>query len=106
MLDAAAPFAPNSTLPQAITPYEDRKPFTVGPFTITPYLMDYSAYDAYALLAEAEGRRLFHSGDFRGHGRKAKAFERFIANPPANIDVMLMEGTTIGRDEPHRPSKM
>lgn len=29
-----------------------------------------------------------------------KAFEHFIANPPAKIDVMLMEGTTIGRDEP------
>lgn len=100
LLDAAAPFAPNSALPQAITPYEDRKPFTVGPFTITPYLMDHSAYDAYSLLVEADGKRLFYTGDFRGHGRKAKAFERFIAGPPANIDVMLMEGTTIGRDEP------
>jgi len=100
LLDAAAPFAPNSALPQAIMPYDDRKPFTVGPFTITPYLMDHSAYDAYALLVEADGKRLFYTGDFRGHGRKAKAFERFVANPPANIDVMLMEGTTIGRDEP------
>jgi ribonuclease J len=100
LLDAAAPFAPNSSMPQAITPYEDRKPFTVGPFTITPYLMDHSAYDAYALLVEADGKRLFYTGDFRGHGRRVKAFERFIANPPANIDVMLMEGTTIGRDEP------
>lgn len=100
LLDAAAPFAPNSTLPQAITPYEDRKPFKVGPFSITPYLMDHSAYDANALLVEADGKRLFYTGDFRGHGRKAKAFERFIANPPADIDVMLMEGTTIGRDEP------
>lgn len=100
ILDAASPFAPNSALPQAITPYDDRKPFIIGPFTITPYLMDHSAYDAYALLVEAEGKRLFYTGDFRGHGRKAKAFERFVANPPANIDVMLMEGTTIGRDEP------
>ncbi|HEY0960136.1 MAG TPA: MBL fold metallo-hydrolase [Novosphingobium sp.] len=100
LLDAAAPFAPNSALPQAITPYEDRKPFTVGPFTITPYLMDHSAYDAYALLVEADGKRLFYTGDFRGHGRKAKTFERFIANPPSDIDVMLMEGTTIGRDDP------
>lgn len=100
LMDAAAPFAPNSSMPQAITPYDDRKPFTVGSFNITPYLMDHSAYDAYALLVEAEGKRLFYTGDFRGHGRKAEAFERFIANPPANIDVMLMEGTTIGRDEP------
>ena len=100
LLDAASPFAPNSALPQAISPYDDRTPFSVGPFTITPFLMDHSAYDAYALLVEAEGKRLFYSGDFRGHGRKAKVFDRFIANPPANIDVMLMEGTTIGRAEP------
>lgn len=100
LLDAASPFAPNSALPQAISPYDDRMPFSVGPFTITPFLMDHSAYDAYALLVEAEGKRLFYSGDFRGHGRKAKVFDRFIANPPANIDVMLMEGTTIGRAEP------
>jgi len=100
LLDAAAPFAPHSALPQAVTPFDDRKPFKVGPFTITPYLMDHSAYDAHALLVEAGGKRLFYTGDFRGHGRKANAFESFIANPPVNIDVMLMEGTTIGRDDP------
>ena len=37
------------------------------------------------------------SGDFRGHGRKAVLFERTIERPPPNIDVLLMEGATIGR---------
>lgn len=40
---------------------------------------------------------LFYSGDFRGHGRKRKLFEAMVANPPGDIDVLLMEGTTIGR---------
>ena len=46
---------------------------------------------------EAAGRRVFYSGDFRGHGRKRKLFEAMVANPPEDIDILLMEGTTIGR---------
>ena len=56
----------------------DRQPLVVGPFTITPFLVDHSAFDAYALLVEADGRRLFYSGDFRAHGRKAELFERLL----------------------------
>jgi len=72
-------------------------PIEVGPFNITPFLIDHSGYDAYSLLIEAEGKRLFYSGDFRAHGRKASLTERLIANPPGNIDVLLLEGTSLGR---------
>ena len=51
---------------------KNRTPVVLGPFTLTPYLVDHSAYDAYALLVEADGQRLFYSGDFRGHGRKRR----------------------------------
>jgi ribonuclease J len=54
--------------------FESGKTFTIGDFEITPYLMDHSAFDAYAFLVKAEGGTLFYSGDFRTHGRKAKAF--------------------------------
>lgn len=60
--------------------------------------MDHSAYDAYAVLVEADDKRVFYSGDFRGHGRKRKVFDVFLATPPSNIDVLLMEGSTLGRD--------
>lgn len=73
----------------------DRVPFVLGPFTITPYLVDHSAYDAYALLVEAGGERLFYSGDIRAHGRKADLFERLLADPPRDIDVLLLEGTNV-----------
>ncbi|HEV2079104.1 MAG TPA: MBL fold metallo-hydrolase [Allosphingosinicella sp.] len=99
LLEAAAPFTRSSTLPQTVSPYRGGQPFVVGPFGITPYLMDHSAYDSHALLVEAHGRRLFYSGDFRGHGRKAAVFERFLKHPPRDIDLLLMEGTTLGRDE-------
>jgi ribonuclease J len=72
-----------------------RGPFDVGPFTLTPYLNDHSAFDAYSVLVEADGHRLFYSGDIRGHGRKAGIFEELLRKPPGNIDVLLMEGTNI-----------
>ena len=71
-------------------------PFTIGDFTITSYLMDHSAFGASSLLIECEGKKIFYTGDFRGHGRKAKLFEKLIANPIPGIDCLLMEGTTMG----------
>ena len=77
-----------------------RKPMQVGPFTVTPYQVDHSAYDAYALLIEADGRRLFYSGDFRMHGRKARVMEALMSRPPKDIDALLVEGSSFGRMEP------
>ena len=66
-------------------------------------MVDHSAYDAYSLLISAKGKRLFYSGDFRGHGRKAGLFQKFISNPPKDIDVLLMEGTVVGRNGEEEP---
>src|SRR5580704_3355901 len=74
---------------------EDRIPLQIGAFTVTPFLADHSAFDAYSLLVEADGRRLFYTGDIRGHGRKAGLFEKLLAHPPTPIDVLLCEGTHI-----------
>ncbi len=73
------------------------EPLQLGAFRVTPYMVDHSAYDAYAFLVEAEGKRLFYSGDFRAHGRKAKLHEYLIASPPSNLDVLLMEGSSLSR---------
>lgn len=72
-------------------------PFRIGEFTVTPYLMDHSAIDAYAFLIEAEGKRIFYSGDFRSHGRKGKLFENLVKHPILNIDLLLLEGTMMQR---------
>lgn len=79
--------------------------FSIGDITIQPYWMDHSAFDAYAFLIEANGIRLFYSGDFRGHGRKEKAFKWFLHNAPQNVDYLLMEGTTIGRGQQIFPTE-
>lgn len=78
---------------------EDGRSIQIGPFSVTAHLVDHSAFDAYALTIEAEGKRLFYSGDLRSHGRKGALFERLLARPPQNIDVMLMEGSSLGRLE-------
>jgi ribonuclease J len=78
---------------------EHRTPFELGPFTITPFLNDHSAFDAYSLLVEADGRQLFYTGDIRGHGRKAALFDQLTERPPHDVDVLLMEGTNI---RPHQ----
>ena len=97
ILKAAAVFMPSSTPLAHVTHLVDRTPIQLGPFRITPFLMDHSAYDSYAVLIEADGQRLFYTGDLRGHGRKAALFERLVAHPPSNVNVLLMEGTTIRR---------
>lgn len=97
ILAAAAVFTPSGGTFDHVIPLADSKPITLGPFVITPFLVDHSAYDSYAVLVEADGKRLFYTGDLRGHGRKARLFERLVAHPPQNVDVLLMEGTTITR---------
>ena len=78
---------------------EHRVPFDLGPFRITPFLNDHSAFDAYSLLVESDGARLFYTGDIRGHGRKRDIFEELLRKPPTGVDVMLMEGTHIGTED-------
>lgn len=82
---------------QAAAYLREGQPLSLGPFTVTPHLVDHSAFDAYALTVEALGARLFYSGDLRSHGRKGALFERLVNHPPHNIDVMLMEGSSLGR---------
>jgi len=74
----------------------------IGPFVITPWLTDHSAFDAYMLQIDVADKRIFYTGDFRLHGRKESLVHRLMANPPDNIDVLLMEGTNLGTDKPTR----
>ena len=97
ILTAASAYVPNGHAFADPDFLHHRTPVDIGPFRVTPILVDHSAFDAYALLVEADGKRVFYSGDFRAHGRKAGLFESIVRHPPRDIDVLLMEGTTIGR---------
>lgn len=74
------------------------KPFEVRDVKITPYLVDHSGFDAMAFLIEADGKRIFYTGDFRGHGRKDMLFHSMIKKPLKDFDYLIMEGTMLSRE--------
>lgn len=87
---------PNRT--QVIKP---KQKIQVGNLTVTAWGVDHSAADALAFEVEDGNRKIFYSGDFRGHGRKSYLFQNLLKSPPRGIDALVMEGTLIkgGRDE-------
>lgn len=78
---------------------ESWKEISIGDFKIIPHLADHAGFDARGFLVEAEGRRLFYTGDFRGHGRKSVVFDRLIERPLEDIDYVVTEGTLIEEDK-------
>lgn len=107
IIRAAADFVPDAVKLNAAQYLEHDKSIQLGPFTVLPRLVDHSGFDAYAMEVEANGKRIFYSGDLRAHGRKGGLFEALIKSPPLNIDTMLMEGSSLGRlaDDQSFPSE-
>ncbi|MBW2671155.1 MAG: MBL fold metallo-hydrolase, partial [Deltaproteobacteria bacterium] len=87
--------SPKKTQPIRFKTFNAWQTFQIGAFSVTPYLMDHSAFDAYGFLISAGDKSLFYTGDFRGHGRKGKLLDRLVQNPP-KVNALLMEGTLIG----------
>lgn len=104
IVEAARFFSPRGPALRPTGYLVDGETFTLGPFRVTPYLVDHSAFDAYAVVLEAGGRRLMYTGDLRGHGRK-RSFARMLAAPPVGIDVLLMEGTHVGAERHEPPTE-
>jgi len=77
-----------------------------GDFRVTPILTDHSAFDANMLLIEGGGKRLLYSGDFRRHGRKSVLVDRIMRSPPADLDLLIVEGTNLGTDKPAYPETL
>jgi len=105
LLDATRIFLDKPLMVNNFHYFEKWQPFTIGDFRITPYLVDHSAVDAYGFLIETERKRLFYSGDFRRHGNKNKLFDKIIADPPRDIDLMFMEGTLLERNNNDFPDE-
>ncbi|NDV24440.1 MBL fold metallo-hydrolase [Desulfovibrio sp. JC022] len=74
------------------------KSYSVGSISVTPYLVDHSAPQAFGFLIEGDGKRIYYSGDFRSHGRKSQTFDYLCKNIPQRIDAILLEGTMMKRD--------
>lgn len=92
-------FLGKPSLANTFSPLNNRTWVEITPnFRVMPYLMDHSCIDAFGFLVEAEGKRIYYSGDFRAHGKRKQAFDWFLNDPPRDIDILLMEGTMMGRD--------
>ena len=74
------------------------EPVQVGPFKLTPIPIDHSAFGSFCFLIEVDGKRIFYSGDMRAHGRQSHLFDDLVSDPPSDIDVLICEGTQVGRD--------
>ena len=80
-----------------IKPYITGKEMIFGDITVTPYMVDHSAFDSHMFLIEAEGKKILHTGDFRAHGFRGKGLLPTLKKYVGEVDVIICEGTTIGR---------
>ena len=99
LIEVSNSFVPTKVGKLSTRGISNKKQLSIGDFSITPFLVDHSAFDALAFLIEAEGKRIFYSGDFRGHGRKSVLFEKMVEFPPDAVDCLLMEGSMLGRNK-------
>lgn len=77
--------------------FHERQTLHFGDINVTPYFVSHSAYDAYMFLIEAEGKRILHTGDFRGHGYLSKGLLPTIQKYIGQVDVLIIEGTMLAR---------
>lgn len=87
----------NSELVETFQTFEVGKPLTIKDITLTPFLIDHSAFDAYMFLIEAEGKRVLHTGDFRMHGARGNKMAAVFEKYARNVDVLITEGTMMSR---------
>lgn len=89
----------NNAVASEVRTFQMYEPFVVCDFRVMPFLMDHSAFDAAAFEINAHGKTLVYTGDFRCHGRKSVCLERFIKSVKKNSDLLLIEGTLMGRQD-------
>jgi len=104
-IKAARLFIGEPPLKNNFKSFDTWKSFQLGDIRITPFPVDHSAADAYSFLIEGSGQKIFYSGDFRAHGRKSVLFEHILQKPPENIDVLLMEGTMLDKENREFPDE-
>ena len=84
---------------QRSKPHAELQSFKVGDIRITPFFNCHSIYDSYMLLIEADGKRIWHTGDYRKHGYMGKGLIPTLKRYATDIDVLITEGTMLKRDD-------
>lgn len=84
---------------ETATTFLPGKDFSFGPFNIMPVTIDHSAFDAYAFRIEADGVKVFHSGDFRTHGFRSRKLPKLIKEYVGEVDYVVCEATNVSRPD-------
>lgn len=87
------------TVASGMHTFHENQKLRFGDIVVTPYFVSHSAYDAYMFLIEAEGKRILHTGDFRGHGYLSKGLILTIQKYIGQVDVLIIEGTMLARKD-------
>ena len=72
---------------------------SIGDITITPFFNCHSIYDSHMFLIEADGKRIWHTGDYRAHGYMGKGLIPTLSKYATNIDTLITEGTMLSRND-------
>jgi ribonuclease J len=81
-------------------PFKERERIKIKEgFSVTPYFVSHSAFDAYMFLIECEGKKILHTGDFRRHGYLGKGLFPTLEKYIGHVDLLITEGTMLGRKQ-------
>lgn len=82
-----------------IETYKTASSLVFGDITVTPFMVDHSAFDSHMFLIEADDKKVLHTGDFRSHGFRGKGLLPTLEKYVGAVDVLICEGTTISRNK-------
>lgn len=80
-------------------PRKEPEGIVVGDIKVTPFFNCHSIYDSHMFLIEADGKRIWHTGDYREHGYMGKGLFPTLKKYATDIDVLIIEGTMLKRDD-------
>lgn len=75
------------------------KSILVGDIKVTPFFNCHSIYDSHMFLIEADGKRIWHTGDYREHGYMGKGLIPTLKRYATHIDTLITEGTMLKRED-------
>lgn len=104
-IEASAVFSNRTPIKRTTNPLRPGQSVQFDDLTITPWLMDHSAPDAFGFFVRHGEKSLFYTGDFRAHGRKQYAFESLLDNLPESMTALVTEGTLLERSNASYPSE-
>lgn len=83
---------------QKTLPHKSPASIVIGDIKVTPFFNCHSIYDSHMFLIEADGKRIWHTGDFREHGYMGKGLFPTLKKYASDIDVLITEGTMLNQE--------